>query len=294
MDSTKCIKTERLVLSPIQESDSYFILELVNSEGWLTFIGDRGVSNEKDSANYIQKIVSDKNIHYWVVHRKTEKLGIITLIKRENLPFYDIGFAFLPDIQGKGYAFEAANAVLQSIIETSSYNSIMATTIPNNHSSIRLIEKLGLSFYKTESKNGELSCLYCLDLNKVKIDRVIKKFYNAFTNKHSAPKLNMIYETCLDEAIIIKNTNGIAEVYDLQSFIKPREELLTNGKLQKFEEYEIDNKTTITRNIAQRFSQYNKEGILNGRPYNEKGNKMFQLVKIKTDWKICNVIWDDE
>ena len=294
MNSTQHIHTERLLLRPSSENDSQFILELVNTEGWLTFIGDRNVSSESDAVNYIQKIILDSNVSYWVVQQEADKLGIITLIKREHLPFSDIGFAFLPAYYGKGFAYEAAKAVLEQIIETSGHQSIMATTIPGNQNSIKLIEKLGLMFYKSESINGEESVLYCLDLDKAKIDRVIEKFFNAFTNKNAKPQLNFLYEMCLDETIIVKNTNGIAEVYNLQNFIKPRNELLTSGNLQNFEEYETGEKTTITRNIAHRFSQYEKEGILNGQPYKESGVKMFQLIKQETDWKICNVIWDDE
>ena len=39
-------------------------------------------------------------------------IGICGLIKRETLEDVDIGFAFLPAFWGRGYAFEAAAAVL--------------------------------------------------------------------------------------------------------------------------------------------------------------------------------------
>ena len=70
-----------------------------------------------------------------------------------------------------------------------------------------------------------------------------------------------MHKTCIDEAVIIKNTNGSCEKYNLETFITPRMELLTNGTLAEFEEYEVGEKTIITRNIAQRLSHYQKDGI---------------------------------
>lgn len=35
------------------------------------------------------------------------------LVKRETLDDVDIGFAFLPEFEGKGYAFESSSAVIE-------------------------------------------------------------------------------------------------------------------------------------------------------------------------------------
>ncbi len=288
-------KTNRLILRPLQTDDSRFIQELVNTKGWLTFIGERNVRNNTDAINYIEKIISNDKVTYWVVELlDNTKIGVITLIKREHLPFHDIGFAFSPTYQGSGYAYEASKAILEYVINTTDYQTILAATNPRNTSSIKLIEKLGLTYYKTEIQNDQESNLYKLDLEKLKIDRLVKKFFSSFTNKNSKPQLHILHQTCLDQVTIVKNTNGQCETYDLQNFITPREELLTNGMLQDFEEYELEEKTTITRHIAQRVSHYQKNGNLNGRKFSEKGSKMFQLVKTNTEWKITNVIWDDE
>ena len=288
-------RTDRLILKPLELSDSPFIQELVNTKGWLTFIGDRNIKSNADAISYIQKIIDNNKLTYWVVQNSDNtKIGVITLIKREHLPFYDIGFAFLPSFQGKGYAYEASKTVLEYIIDTTDYQAILATTIPGNKSSIKLIEKLGLSYYKTALQNDKEQSLYRLDLDKLRIDRLVKKFFSAFSNTEGSPKLNLLYETCLDQAIIIKNTKGVGEIFDLQSFIAPRKVWLTDGTLQDFEEYEIEEKTTITRHIAQRISQYEKEGVLRDEKFSGEGTKMFQFVKIKGKWKISNVIWDDK
>jgi [ribosomal protein S5]-alanine N-acetyltransferase len=47
------IETDRLTLSKVTEDDASFILALLNTPGWLKFIGDRGVKTIEDAQKYI-------------------------------------------------------------------------------------------------------------------------------------------------------------------------------------------------------------------------------------------------
>ena len=138
----KPLLTERLSIEPLTLEDTAFILELVNTEGWLRFIGDRQVHSEMDAREYIQKIIDNSNTDYSLVKRKEDqtKIGIITFIQRDYLNSPDIGFAFLPDFANKGYAFEATKAVLDNLQETKHLTHILATTIPENQNSIKLLK----------------------------------------------------------------------------------------------------------------------------------------------------------
>ena len=71
--------TSRLTLKKISETDAYFILELVNSAGWIEFIGDRHVHSVEDAVAYIKKIKENKNINNWTVSLKDQQtpIGII-------------------------------------------------------------------------------------------------------------------------------------------------------------------------------------------------------------------------
>lgn len=290
------LQTQRLTLKRLEPSDHSFILNLVNTKGWLEFIGDRNINNETDALNYIDNINGNDNLTYWVVSLKNDtKIGVVTLIKRDYLEYHDIGFAFLPSYHRNGYAYEASKVVLDCIEESTDVQTILATTALQNTSSVKLLEKLGLTFYKINTlENNEEVRLFKVDLDKVKIDKLVKDFFSVFTNKDANPNLELLYKICIDGTIIIKNTNGLCETYNLDTFITPRKELLTNGSLIHFEEIELKENTTITRNIAERISQYEKKGILNDQLFSEKGTKMFQFVKIGNGWKICSVIWDDK
>jgi ribosomal-protein-alanine N-acetyltransferase len=152
------IQSERLIMNPVRIEDYEFIRQLVNTEGWLKNIGDRNIHSIDASKAYIQKIIDSSTIDYWVVWQKdiNRPIGMVSLVKRDYLEFFDIGFAFLPEYMGKGYAYEATNAVLQKLKEAD-ITEFLAITIPGNLSSIKLLQKLGLEFHKEiETKDDKL------------------------------------------------------------------------------------------------------------------------------------------
>lgn len=150
MDVFSFLTTDRLCLQPVAITDSNFIFELVNTEGWLQFIGDRNIHSHEEAVAYIKRIIANENIAYWVVKQEAgnDKIGIVTFIQRDYLSHPDIGFAFLPRFCGKGYAYEAVGAVLKKLINEHNLTFILATTIPQNTRSIALLTKLGLVFEK--------------------------------------------------------------------------------------------------------------------------------------------------
>lgn len=79
----KFIETDRLVIHPIEQTDAAFIYTLLNTPGWLRFIGDRHINN-LSAAAYIQKITGSHQNVYWKVMNKNLKIpiGIVTLLKR--------------------------------------------------------------------------------------------------------------------------------------------------------------------------------------------------------------------
>lgn len=148
----KVLETNRLVLRWISTDDAEFILELLNEPSWIQFIGDKGVRTLEDARNYILKgpleMYARLGFGLYLVELKEEgiPIGISGLIKRDALEDVDIGFAFLPRFWAKGYAYESASAVMEYGKDVIGLNRIVAITSPNNHSSAKLLEKLGLQF----------------------------------------------------------------------------------------------------------------------------------------------------
>lgn len=148
-------ETTRLLLSKITLKDADFFLELVNSPQWLKYIGDRKVKTIENAKTYLKngtlKSYADFGFGFYKLQLKEEgkkPIGVCGLIKREQLEDVEIGFALLPEYEGKGFGYEASVAVLKLAEEKFKIKKITAITLPSNTSSINLLEKLGLSFEK--------------------------------------------------------------------------------------------------------------------------------------------------
>jgi RimJ/RimL family protein N-acetyltransferase len=150
------LSTARLNLELLQPDDHAFMRALVNTPGWIEFIGDRNVHSEADALAYIDRIMNTENLYYWVARTRegNTPIGVISFLKRSYLEHFDIGFAFLPEFQGAGYALEGAKGVLDMVSGRLEYHPVLATILPHNVNSIRLLEKLGLRFER-EMEVGE-------------------------------------------------------------------------------------------------------------------------------------------
>ena len=138
--------TDRLIIKVLQMNDAAFIKQLTNTSDWVTFIGERHIHTLETAREYIRKIAENPLAVYWTVHNKQTmvRIGIVTFLKRDYLPHWDIGFAFLPDYQRSGFAYEAASVILQDLLASDLHKSISATTLDSNVRSIRLLQKLGM------------------------------------------------------------------------------------------------------------------------------------------------------
>ncbi|WP_299598974.1 GNAT family N-acetyltransferase [uncultured Microbulbifer sp.] len=144
------LKTERLQLRELTSSDedAQFTLTLVNDPAFHRFIGDRGVRSLEDARNYLRRgpiaMYRDRGFGMYRVELKDgTAIGQCGLLKRDGLDDVDIGFAFLPEYRGQGYAAEAAQAVMQWGKRDLGLTRIVAIATPENGASIRLLDGLG-------------------------------------------------------------------------------------------------------------------------------------------------------
>lgn len=158
----KIYETERLILKPTDLEDREFIIELLNSESFLKYIGDRNVRTLEDAENYIKvkclPHMEKNGFGSFTVVRKEDgaKMGTCGVYIRENSETApDIGFAFLPEFEGKGYGFESANFIKNLVNKEFGINKLGGITVEYNHSSRKLLEKLGLKFQKKFFMEGD-------------------------------------------------------------------------------------------------------------------------------------------
>ncbi|MBS1680231.1 MAG: GNAT family N-acetyltransferase [Bacteroidetes bacterium] len=160
------IVTPRLFLKPISVDDADFILEIVNMPEWIRFIGDRNVKNKNDAIAFIQRITANQNINYWVVSTIDGNIaiGIVSLVKRDYLDFFDVGFAFLQRYSRQGFAYEATRAFLHHLAHQKFSTKILASTLKENDRSIALLHKLKFQFERQVENNNEEFLIYSAPL----------------------------------------------------------------------------------------------------------------------------------
>lgn len=160
------IATHRLTICELSDTDAEFILKLVNDPDWIKYIGDRGVRDIEDARQYILNgpVASYREFGFGLFLTKLKNsdtpIGICGLLKRKYLKDVDIGYAFLPEFRNQGYAFEAANAVMNYARSVLGIDTIVAITSPDNHRSIKVLEKLGLRYDRDLKIIDDVCSLY--------------------------------------------------------------------------------------------------------------------------------------
>lgn len=146
------LETPRLALRRLSESDAPFMLTLVNEPSFIRNIGDRGVRTLEDARTYITvgPMASYARFGFGLylveLAAPLTPIGICGILKRDELPAPDIGFAFLAAYWSQGYAFEAATAVRDYARDALALPQLLAMVSPTNAGSIRLLERLGFGF----------------------------------------------------------------------------------------------------------------------------------------------------
>jgi len=158
-------ETERLTISLVSYADNAFALKLLNEPSFLTNIGDKAVRNLEDANGYLEKgpmaSYAQHGFGLWRVGLKQDgtAIGMAGLLKRDNLDHADIGYAFLPEYWGKGYALEANAAVLDYGRNQLQLGTILAMVSEHNAPSINLLLKLNFVFerwYRYENESEEI------------------------------------------------------------------------------------------------------------------------------------------
>jgi [ribosomal protein S5]-alanine N-acetyltransferase len=144
------LTTDRLTLREFTPDDAPFVLELLNDEDFIRFIGDRSVRTHDDARAYIvngpvKSYATNGFGLYRVALRVGDTpIGMCGLIRRPGLPEPDIGFAFLAAQRAHGYATEAATAVLDYARTALGITRVLGITTRDNERSGNVLRKIGL------------------------------------------------------------------------------------------------------------------------------------------------------
>jgi len=154
------IETDRLVLREFKLDDAEFVLKLVNEPSWLENIGDKNVHTIADAEGYIStgplQSYQENGYGLWMAELKLQSVpvGMCGLVKREFFSEPDVGFAFLPEYWGLGFASEAGRATLEYAQNTLNISRVLGITSLDNVGSMRVLEKIGLKYEKLVNLPG--------------------------------------------------------------------------------------------------------------------------------------------
>lgn len=155
------VETERLRLRMITLQDAAFIQRLYSSEDFLRYIGDKEINDTEKAVEYIEnnilKMHEEKGVCLLMVEIKetSTPIGICGLIKRDTLESHDIGYGFVPEFYGQGFAQEAAEAIIEQVKQNADIDHLVAITTSDNIRSIALLTKLGFVFERVEDVISE-------------------------------------------------------------------------------------------------------------------------------------------
>jgi hypothetical protein len=140
----------------------------------------------------------------------------------------------------------------------------------------------------TESSSSEAT-------DRAAIAGLVRTFFAAFTSGPDlADRMEALRALFLPEAVIVKTCGGEPTVYGVDSFLAPRQALLTGGTLLDFSEWELAGRTEVFGDIAQHFCSYAKQWTQDGTPFTGRGMKTLQCVRTSAGWRISAAAWDDE
>jgi len=163
------LTTSRLLIRELTLDDAPHVLELLNSEGFINNVGDRGVRSLEQAIEQIETRYSADYPNYGlfaVVDKESgDWLGTVSHISRPFLEFDDIGYALLPEYFGKGYAYEATEALVNWAKQKGT-PALLGLVDNHNTPSQRLLEKLNFEEVGTTLMEGETTPIlkYLLEL----------------------------------------------------------------------------------------------------------------------------------
>ncbi|MCG7534021.1 GNAT family N-acetyltransferase [Pseudoalteromonas sp. OOF1S-7] len=139
--------TQRLIIRRAQITDAELIFELLNQKSFIENVADKQIRTLADAQKYIESaFFAPYDLAapspYIVALNDGTAIGICGLYQRPYLAFPDLGYAFLDSYSGKGYAFEAADALLSFIRNCGKHKALGAITTPTNTASNKLLNKL--------------------------------------------------------------------------------------------------------------------------------------------------------
>jgi RimJ/RimL family protein N-acetyltransferase len=168
MASPLLLNTPRLLLRPLSEVDFDDYAALCSDAEVMRYVGDHGSLSREDAWRQFAMLVGHWTIRgygMWALEERFSGafVGRVGLHYPDGWPDREVAWALVRTYWGRGFAFEAATAVLRVAFDTLGWQRIISLIAPANLRSIRLAERLGQRYERTLELRGHEVKLYSLD-----------------------------------------------------------------------------------------------------------------------------------
>lgn len=166
--SAVLFESANLTFRTLERTDAPRLFDMHSRPEIMKYLGMPMWSKLEESVDYIlsnRRSYSQHGFGRWVVERKSDHawLGLAGLIEDPYDHFIDLGYRFYPEYWGKGIATESVEAVLNYGFAALDIKEVEARVAPENVSSVRVLEKIGMQFFKKTTCMGIPALAYKLN-----------------------------------------------------------------------------------------------------------------------------------
>jgi len=153
------LTTERLYFREFDLNDAQLLVDLNRDPEVTRYTGD-GPVDIIEAKQILEEVILPQytnKMGRWAVHLRSsnEFIGWCGIKHLPSLNEYDLGYRFFKKHWGKGYATEAALAIMDYGKNVLKLKEIVGRASVNNHNSIKVLEKAGLKFKEEGFEHGE-------------------------------------------------------------------------------------------------------------------------------------------
>jgi RimJ/RimL family protein N-acetyltransferase len=165
------IETERLLLRRFRLEDADVVYRMGTDPQVTRYTHEHATSIEQAREILIEHPLADYQKHgfgRWacVLKATGEVIGFSGLKRLEDLGEVDVGYRFLPAYWGKGLATEAARVALDFGFTQLRLPRIIGLVIPENVASVRVLEKIGMTFVEIITYHEIQPAKYAIDAHR--------------------------------------------------------------------------------------------------------------------------------
>lgn len=173
MSSPAILQTSRLILSEFSKEDAEDLYLLNADPEVLKYTGDPPFESIEDALAFVDGYdnYSTDGFGRWTVRLKSDNSFIGWCgLKRHSNGEVDLGFRIMRKHWGNGYATEAALGCIEYAFKSLDLPYLIGRAMKQNAASHRVLEKVGMLFWKEEAMDLHDALCYRLDQRTFKAD----------------------------------------------------------------------------------------------------------------------------